>query len=255
MGDHSIVGTTDTYFDGSPDDVWPTEEDVEYLIATANKTIPGAISRRDVISAYAGIRPLIQPLKKREKMKESDISRSHEIGETSSGLIFIAGGKYTTFREMAEETVNKLVRKLGMKVSKCQTKQEFLHESPNFYKIAKENGISEIIAERIVVDYGRKASEFLNFAKSIENCFDPIGSSDYLKADIHYAVKVELALHLSDIMMRRTQLFMRPGQGLDIIDEIVQEMGQILSWGSDIVNEEIESFKKDLGLIFNNESN
>ncbi len=252
--EYTIVGTTDTDFTESFDEVYPTEEDIEYLVATANRSIPNAISRKDIFSAYAGVRPLVAPLGK-EGASESDVSRTHQIGETDSGLMFIIGGKYTTFRVMAKEMVDNVIPRLGKKLNKyrCQTKKEDLAPIEDYYSHATTLGLSKELTKRIARDYGRKALEFLHFAENIENGFDRFDSSLYVNADIHYSVLVEQALHLSDIMMRRTQLFMRPRQGLDLIPRIITEMKPLLSWSSEEMEKEMQLFRKDLGIIFNSD--
>ncbi|MFX1514509.1 MAG: glycerol-3-phosphate dehydrogenase/oxidase [Promethearchaeota archaeon] len=252
--EYTIVGTTDTDFTESPDEVYPTKEDIEYLVATANRFIPNAISYKDVFSAYAGVRPLVSPLDK-EGASESDVSRTHEIGETDSGLIFIIGGKYTTFRVMAKEIVDKVVQKLGKNRRKyrCRTKQEDLAPQDNFYSLTSRLGLSEDLVNRIARDYGRKACEFLQLAQKIENGFDRLDSSLYIKADIHYSILEEQMHHLSDFMLRRTQLFMRPKQGLDLVSTIISEMKSYTSWTSEEIIKEEQDFQKELGIIFNSD--
>src|SRR5213078_5110737 len=111
-GDLTIVGTTDTDFSGDSDHVIPDGRDVDYLLAAANEAFPEAgVGRADVVSAYAGLRPLVRHGK--DDQAESDISREHEIFVDRDGLISVAGGKFTTHRAMAEAVVDLVQRRLG----------------------------------------------------------------------------------------------------------------------------------------------
>jgi len=251
-GDYSLVGTTDTDFDRPPEEAIPTEEDIDYVIASANRFIPGAVSREDVLSAYAGVRPLVGRLSTGGEKSESEVSRTHEIGETASGILFIVGGKYTTFRTMAKEVVDKAIRTFGKnpRQFRSMTAREKLSGPAGILRSALEAGFSEEVSKRILIDYGRKTMEFLELATTLDRGSEHLGSSLYVRADIRYAVEEELALHLTDLMMRRTQLFLRPGQGLDLAKPVAIEMGNLLSWTSDKVLEEMEAFRRDLGMIF-----
>jgi glycerol-3-phosphate dehydrogenase len=125
-GERTIVGTTDTDFSGPPENVKVEPADVDYLLKTANEFFPGTkLSAPDVLSSYAGVRPLIADAKGRP----SDISRSHLIRQSAPGWWDVAGGKLTTYRLMAEQTVDAVAAFLGGKFAECSTAQKPLLEA------------------------------------------------------------------------------------------------------------------------------
>ncbi len=110
-GDFSYVGTTDTDFRGSPADVRADEADVRYLLESANSIFPAArLAAEDVVSTWAGLRPLLAPLDTEGGRSESATSREHEIWQDRNGLLNVAGGKLTTYRVMADEVADEAAR-------------------------------------------------------------------------------------------------------------------------------------------------
>ena len=120
-GDRAIIGTTDTDYSGDPADVTPDESDIAYLLGVVNSAFPGArITGMDLISSWAGVRPLIAPRRARAGAP-SDLSRSHQIRMAESGWFDVAGGKLTTYRLMAEQAVDRVCDYLGGSWPACRT--------------------------------------------------------------------------------------------------------------------------------------
>jgi len=203
--DKVVVGTTDTLLDSHSLEPKPLEEEVNFIISTANRYLTKTISRKDVLSIFAGLRPLAAPKDKSEKTKE--ISRSHKIIVSKSKLITITGGKWTTYRRMAQDTMNRaiLVGKLPNK--KCQTKQLSIHGNIN--KVDRKNhlyiygsdqkAINQIIKENS--ELGEKLHERLA----------------YTKAEIVWAIRHEMARTVEDILARRVRaLFLDAKAAIEI---------------------------------------
>lgn len=141
-----IVGTTDTDYQGSPGDVCVAPEDVAYVLHTVNEAFPSlALRESDIISAWAGLRPLIA----NPDGTPSDISRTHQIKCPEPGWWDVAGGKLTTYRLMAEQTVDQIVRHLGAKAQPCRTAKERLLPPDS----ARFSGITPPLCTRAAVEH------------------------------------------------------------------------------------------------------
>ena len=254
---YSIIGTTDTYYDSDLNHVDVTRDDIDYVISAVNNDFPDSITKEDVISAYSGLRPLLISPKAKS---ETDTSRWFEIIETNPGFFTITGGKYTIFRYMAEKMVDKLVKKLELKKShyKCKTKTSYLHggegiKSIDLYvadsisKIIKKYKLDIDCAEHIAHTYGTNHEELLALAGKDKKLLERIAPGrPHIIAEIHYAVKKEMCLSLSDFMLRRTQLQLLEHQGLDCAEKIANVIGELLDWNDKEIKKQITNYKKDL---------
>lgn len=255
--DYSLTGTTDTYYETGFNHVGITQEDIDYVVSAVNNDFPGSITKEDVISAYSGIRPLLISPKAKS---ETDTSRGYEIIETNSGFFTITGGKYTIFRYMAEKMVDRLVKHLQLKKSqyKCQTKTSYLHGgegisnidhfiSDSVAKIIKKYKLDEDCAEHIAHTYGTSHEDILTLASKDKKLLERIAPGrPHIVAEIHYAVKKEMCLSLSDFLLRRTQLQLLEHQGLDCAEKIAKIMGELLNWDAKEIKKQIADYKKDL---------
>lgn len=195
-GNMSLVGTTDTDFDGDPDQVHPTTEEIEYLLREVHRIIPGhQLTSESVVSAYAGVRSLVRE----EGVPEGAVSREHRIHESPSGLLSLAGGKYTTYRDVARQIVDRLSN------APCRTHLEALPDPPVF-------------------------------------------AADQLEQQVAYAIDDEMAIHLEDVLRRRTQLAFGPGRGLAMAEPVSRTMARLLGWDEDSRREEIAGFALAMGL-------
>jgi len=192
-GERTILGTTDTDYTGSLDEVFADAEDVRYVLTITNQFFPDArLTGSDVISAWAGLRPLIADL----NGAPSDISRSHEIKSPEPGWWNVAGGKLTTYRRMAEQTVNRLVREQRLTASACRTAVEplLLRE--------ETDGVSGLLPPA----FGRQVVD-------------------------HY-VDREWAVHLDDVMVRRTSWHYYFRDSLEKAWSVADWMGEKLGWNA-----------------------
>ncbi|HET6448110.1 MAG TPA: glycerol-3-phosphate dehydrogenase/oxidase, partial [Conexibacter sp.] len=176
-----LIGTTDSRYDGDLDDVVATDEEIAYLIDETNRLIPGAaLTAERVLYTYAGVRPLPAPGVGSKERDEGSITRSHVIhdhagrevpeGERIEGLLSIVGGKITTYRRLAEETVDQAVKKLGRKADKCRTHQLPLPGGTAYpfdgfrERFRVTSGLPVETADRLLRIYGTRAAEALDFA-------------------------------------------------------------------------------------------
>jgi glycerol-3-phosphate dehydrogenase len=193
----TYVGTTDTDYDGDVDDPQCTPEDVEYLLSAINLAVRDPLRASDVVGTWAGLRPLV---KAAASGRTADLSRRHKVQTSSSGVVSVSGGKLTTYREMAEDTVHELVRQLdGLPRSarRCRTRRlRFLGSS------GAPAGASEHLAGR----YGSEAGVIAELVADDPDLGRPLVEGlPYLRAEALYAVRHEMATSVDDVLARRTR--------------------------------------------------
>jgi glycerol-3-phosphate dehydrogenase len=241
-GDVTIVGTTDTDETVAPDDVAPSEQDVIYLIRSANAVFPNArLGMEDVIAAWAGLRPLL----KGGGEKPGSVPREHRIVESASGLVTIAGGKLTTYRVMAAQTVDTVARRLhaldGRRVpSRAATDREPLPggEVADLEALVAElvtEGTPEAAARHLVASYGTEASAVANLMARDEMLAAPlIAGGPWLAAEVVHQARREMAMTVADVMIRRTHIFhRRADQGMGAAPEVARLLAAELGWDAD----------------------
>ena len=203
---NSLIGTTDTDFNGNPDDVRSDEEDIRYLINETRRVFPSAaLDEQKIIITFAGLRPLVHA-----RGLPSKISRKHEIETTTSGVTYVMGGKYTTYRRIAEDCLKKFM------YVKTRPPLEYpLYGSgeiiPKAADVAQSFGIEEKVVHYLFEKYGTRYVDVLNLAERDpalkENLCD---CSLAIKAQVVYAVKVEMAQTVEDVIARRLGLIYAP---------------------------------------------
>jgi glycerol-3-phosphate dehydrogenase len=238
--DLTLVGTTDTDFQGDPEHVVPDAGDVAYLLDAVNDAFPEAnVHPEDVVSAYAGLRPLIRG--NRAQHSESDISREHAIFLDPDGLISIAGGKLTTHRAMAEAVVTMAAQRLGRGRASQTREMPFgppVRPLEEFIAL----GFDEPTALRL---QGRHAPEQLRRHLDSPAARDRIveGRPD-VWAQVNVAVREEMAMTLADVLVRRLGLFYEAkDQGFDAAPEVASRMGLLLGWDAARTEREVEEYR------------
>lgn len=214
----TMIGTTDTDFTGTPDHVKAEAEDLDYLIQEAARVFPGLnFSSRDIRISFAGLRPLL-----RHEGTASGISREHEIFESGSGVSYIAGGKYTTYRAIAEDFVGKLIS--GPSIEKfygstIKDKAEAL---------AARSGVPVATAEYLLNLYGSRAADVLSLVSKNSSLGQPI-SPGYpaILAQLHYSRDVEMALTAEDVFARRLVLAYAPGQASQVVPALLEQTAKM----------------------------
>jgi glycerol-3-phosphate dehydrogenase len=266
-GDRTYVGTTDTDYDGVPGEEAATLEDIDYLIAAPNHSFPTSqITRGDVVSTWAGLRPLIAPEPEVGEMAESQVSREHRIVIGEDGLITIAGGKLTTYRKMAQECVDVAVNlltlsgKLPEGLQSGETTKVPLPggvgwpEDDDHAKVAVELAevcdcdISAAVARHLVDTYGMRAWELAKMCAADPSLTEPIVPGRVeIMAQVDFGVKEELAASVSDVMTRRTQIFFRDfEQGLGSVEKVATRMAHLIGWSDEEKQKSVDEYKVDV---------
>jgi len=250
----SLIGTTDTTYDGDLDEVHADSNDVEYLLSESRRVLPGLrLTKESILYTYAGIRPLAFAGE-----RESKISRKHRvIIEGRQGrIITIAGGKYTTYRNMAEDVVDAACRKLGRK-RRCETAvrplagslrvdlEEYLREAvPSLaarFKTAPET------VQHLVRLYGSRAEKVLQVAQEDPRLAETISpESRDIYAQIVYGIREEGAKDLCDIVLRRMHLGITSSRGEPQAERIAEIAAQELRWSDEEKHHRIKEFVDEL---------
>ena len=239
-GAHTLVGTTDTDHSGGPD-VPPTVEpsDVAYLLDTVNHYFPAArLSPGDVVSTFAGLRPLVAPRGK-ATMSPSAVSREEEVVTSPSGLISIAGGKLTTYRLVAKTVVDRVVDALRAAGDRRRFRPSRTGEVPLPGGAAlgaalsrDGHGVAPAVIDHLSARYGSRLAEVLELVGRDQRLGEPIvpGLLDP-RAEVVEAVEREWALTLEDVMRRRTQVALRDAAaGAAAADDVAALMARPLGW-------------------------
>ena len=248
----TVVGTTDTFFDGSPDSVNPTKHDVDYLLETANSYFPKAeLSTTDVLATWSGLRPLLKP--DDESEGASAVSREHEIYD-SPGFVTIAGGKLTTFRRMAAEVVDHAIKQLGVTTKSTTATRPLpgargLEESDDalvaLEKSLANASLPEDGARYLAGEYGVRAPTLIARGTADPSAFDRLDPElPSIFALVDEAIDVELARTLDDVISRRIPLVLRArDQGLGIAEKVAQRVAKKLDWSPERTQAELEKYR------------
>jgi glycerol-3-phosphate dehydrogenase len=231
-----IVGTTDTDWFGEREEPAATEEDIDYILAAANRVLARPLTRSDVIAVYAGLRPLVAADGSKPTTK---LSREHVVDVPVPGLASIAGGKFTTYRLMARDVVDAAVAGLDREVPGSVTDRVPLLGAdglaavqPAAGRLAEDYGVSRATVEHLLGRYGTLAEEVLGLVRADPGLARPMAEGHpYLRAEVAYAVTHENALHVEDVLMRRTRLFIESADsGAGPAADVSAIMGRLLGW-------------------------
>ncbi|WP_238145178.1 glycerol-3-phosphate dehydrogenase/oxidase [Antricoccus suffuscus] len=206
----TYIGTTDVLVDDIGARVQPTADDVDFLLATANKALEVALTRDDVVGQFAGLRPVTID----DEGVEVDLSRKHQISIGDTGALTIVGGKLTTYRKMAEEAVDKAVEIAGIWAADCQTRALPLVGA------ASRDRLAEIKAPQRLIDrYGVEAEQLVALAADNKDLAAPVvAGSPVTRAELVFGVQNELAMTPEDLVDRRTRLGLVDGQRAEALE-------------------------------------
>lgn len=248
----TIIGTTDTDYNGDLDAPRASESDVDYILDATRRVFPSAnLTRKDIISTYAGLRPLINTGGRSTK----DISRNHKIFESPSGLISIAGGKYTTYRRMATEVVDKVAERLKKTYRSCCTDSIYLSDidaaggidklTEEVARRASDYGLEQDVAVHLVENYGAAAMKVLDIVAERKELAERCASNlPFILAEAAYAIKHESVLHLEDFLVRRTRAaLVCPDQGVAIANKLLDLFAEELNWDAAKAESELERYR------------
>jgi len=254
-GYYTIIGTTDTYDAAHPEDVHATRADVTYLLEAANHYFPDAhLSERDVVSAWAGIRPLAAH---GATGAPSSASREHSIVESTPGLVRVTGGKLTTYRSMAEEIVDRVERLLGQSPTPSRTATlplagGDLRDAQEEIAHAVAATGDETIARRLVLAYGTAWHGVWSLTQA-----DPALAAvvepglPYLHAELLHAVTHEQAATLGDLLIRRMPVaFETTDHGRAAARRISRVVGRWMRWSDVEIDDAVMDYDAESVRIF-----
>ncbi|HKW93317.1 MAG TPA: glycerol-3-phosphate dehydrogenase/oxidase [Methylomirabilota bacterium] len=255
----SLVGTTDTDFDGDPDRLWATRDEVTYLLGEVAKVVPDKrVAIENVAYTYAGVRPLsFEPGR-----SASAVSREHRVvPEGPDGrFLSITGTKLTCFRSLAEDVGDRVMRALG-KSGGSRTARAMLDgtdeaagkvEVRAWMDVSEEmaaTGLSRATLRMLVETYGRAYPRVLELGRKLPDGFERLcPSNPEIVAQLHHAMREELAVTLQDVLLRRTGIGQSRCQGLDCAEPIAARMAEVAGWSRRRLDAELEAYSQHVEL-------
>jgi glycerol-3-phosphate dehydrogenase len=246
-GRHWLIGTTDTDWELGLSHPAASARDIQYLLDRVNVVLRTPLTHEDVEGVYAGLRPLLHG----ESEATSKLSREHAVGQTVAGLITVAGGKYTTYRVMARDAVDAAARNLPQRVPPSVTDRTPLLGADGFHalwnrrrRLAEESGLHVTRVEHLLGRYGSMTPEVLDLLADRPELGERIkGADTYLKVEALYAASHEAALHLDDLLTRRTRISIETfDRGAEAAHDVAPLMGEVLGWSDEDVARELEHY-------------
>jgi glycerol-3-phosphate dehydrogenase len=250
-GDHWIIGTTDTEWRYTLDHPAASRSDIQYLLDHVNAVLRDPLTFDDIAGAFVGLRPLLEG----GANDTVTLSREHAARRSAPGLISIAGGKYTTYRLMARDAVDAAARELPFAVAGSSTvdipllgaaglsgAQSRLSAHPGAAPLAPEQ------LQHLLSRYGTAATEVLDLLLEDPQLAHPLlGAEKYLAVEVRYAALHEAALHIDDVLTRRTHIsFEVPDRGRLAADHVARLMAPILGWNRASIDREVEHYRARL---------
>lgn len=251
---HTLVGTTDN---PAPieDNPHPSEGDVDYILRQLKQYFAVRVEKKHILSAWTGLRPLVSPGNATEKTRTASLSRDHHIEVSASGLVSIVGGKWTTYRRMAQDALDQAIRTSGLKPKGPSLTHELLLCGAEGYslelpvKLQARYSLDETVAAHLADAYGGRAEKVAEIAaKGFARRLSP--DHPFLEAEVIYGVREESARRATDILARRTRLFfLDSGNALRALPVVAALLGRELGWGPERIEREIESARREWAVI------
>jgi len=234
----TYIGTTDTDYDGTLDDPQCTPEDIAYLLRAINASVREPLSEADVLGTWAGLRPLV---KAASSGRTADLSRRHKVTRSASGVITVTGGKLTTYREMAEDTVDELVEHLeGLprSVRRCHTARLKLRGAQRVDPDL--GGLERHLADR----YGSEAALVRSLIDADHTLGEPIVPGlPYVRAEVVHAVRDEMATTVDDVLARRTRARLQARDASAAVAPAVAELlADELGWTPEETERQVNAY-------------
>ncbi len=229
---HTLVGTTDTPVSSSALEPIAMDEEIEFILSTAGQYLAKAPKREDVLSVFAGIRPLVRAP---GTASTAALARDHVIHIDSSALMTICGGKWTTYRHMAEDCVDQAATLAQLPEKPCMTHHLNIH---GFHTSAKTFGALAV--------YGSDAIEILKLIKSDARLGETLHPTlPYVKAEVIWAARHEMARTVEDVLARRTRaLFLNAAAALEMAPSVADLMMPELGWDDSLKRKNLSAFRE-----------
>ncbi|GAB3735777.1 glycerol-3-phosphate dehydrogenase [Amycolatopsis oliviviridis] len=246
-GRHWIVGTTDTEWDLDREHPAASQADVDYVLGHLNAVLRTPITADDIEGVYAGLRPLLAA----KATSTTKLSREHAVAHPVPGLVIVAGGKYTTYRVMAADAVDVAVEDLGRPAPSSWTERLPIVGATGYHEmwgarhsLVQRTGLPIGRIEHLLQRYGTAIEDILESISERPELGEPIpGTADYLKAEVVYAVSHEGALHLEDVLTRRTRISIEErDRGVTAAPVVAGLMAPLLGWDSHKQEREVANY-------------
>lgn len=242
-----MIGTTDLRFDHDPGEARCDADEMDYLLGEVNALIPGAgLTADDVLFTYSGVRPLPYA----PGVEEWEIPRTHVLHDHApdlDGLVTVVGGKLTTYRQLAEDAVDEVFRRLGRPKPRCVTASLPLPgvtgDPSTVRRYLLDRGLTDLTADRLLARYGGRAVDVVAEADQDHELLgvihEPTGA---IGAELVFSLRHEFARTLTDVLARRVLLAFEPGHGLESLDRVVGVLAPRLGWDGDRVAAEVGDY-------------
>ena len=234
---YTFIGTTDTAYDGSLDQPFCTPDDIQYLLDAVNASTSSSLSTDDVTGIWAGLRPLLKP-DDGGKVSErtADLSRRHKVTDSHDGVIHITGGKWTTYRQMAEDTVDALKPYVDH-LPRTRTKNLRLHGYG-------DRSFSGDLTAHLYQRYGTESDEILSLVRENPNLGTAmIDGQPYIGAEFIFAVRSELATSLDDLLTRRTRAHLHDARAtVRAAPAIARLVAEELGWDEAEIERQVSTY-------------
>ena len=246
-----LIGTTDIRYDGDPFTARCDIGEADYLLGEVNALVPGAnLTLDDVLYTYSGVRPLPYV----PDAAESSVPRSHVLHDHSDnglpGLVTVVGGKLTTYRQLAQDAVDDVFKRLGRKAPPCPTRDRLYPGAQVADLGALERSLiargslPASVIGRLIKFYGSRAVLVHDLAVSHPELSAVVHApSNLIAAELIFAMDVELAITLTDVLARRVLLAFEPGHGLEVIDSVAKILAEHEDWDEEQRQREIEGYR------------
>lgn len=252
--DMIIIGTTDTSFSGDPGEVRAEKSEVDYLLKVSEEYFPQVkMTAEDILGTYAGVRPLV----KSDEASVGKTSREHTVISDPRGVTFVAGGKYTTYRYMAETILDKILddfpleKRVGLRRctttdplnSKC-TNEQLLKAKQMVSRWSRESSMSDIYIDQLVDRHGMEVAELLSDFRRDSAVND---EGTYWSLEAHHAIENTMCLHIKDFFWRRSHLFLaRKDHGRPWLSLLADVFAEKLGWSSQQREEEVAAVETEI---------
>lgn len=247
--DFTYIGTTDTDYDGSLDQPECTDDDIEYLLRAINKWGPGTITPDDILGSWAGLRPLVDD---DGSGRTADLSRSHSVSTSASGVVTVTGGKLTTYREMAEDAVDEAMRHLGRggvagsgaRSIVGRVRRRARTASLRLFGARGFDAESAGLMGHLQRRHGGDALRVMALVRDDPTLGEPlVPGLPYIKAEAVHAVRAEMATSVSDVVSRRTRaLLLDRAATIEAAPDVAALIGPELGWTDAEIRSEADAF-------------
>jgi glycerol-3-phosphate dehydrogenase len=246
-GGHWIIGTTDTDWDLDLAHPAATKADIDYILGTVNTVLATPLTHADIDGVYAGLRPLLAG----ESEETSKLSREHAVAVPAPGLVAIAGGKYTTYRVMAADAIDAAAQFIPARVAPSITEKVSLLGADGYFALVNQvehvatlRGLHPYRVRNLLDRYGSAIGDVLDLGAETPGLLSPIKEAPgYLRVEARYAATAEGALHLEDVLARRTRISIEyPHRGVDCAREVADVIAPVLGWTADDIEREVANY-------------